>query len=211
MKPSKIVLLVFSLFLLFIPYSDGVQSSKPRGSILAFIGPVISNESATEGLFQAQSKKARFGFTAGGGYEHPLDLRMALQFRLLYTTGGAIYEYGSYTMTTRENSLEIPCLFKYKFKPGEGLFAIGGIFFGSLLSPVHVIEDDQGTHETAMDPDRIREFLYGLIVGGGYEMTVRGVRMFGELAYKQGLANIKKDEGGPLRLNTINLIAGVKF
>lgn len=211
MKPSKIVLSVFSLFLLLGHYGEGAQSSKQRGTVLAFIGPVISNESATEGLLQAQSKKARFGFTVGGGYELPLDGRMALQFRLLYTTGGGVYEYASFTMTARENSLEIPVLFKYKFKPRTGAFAMGGIYFGSLLSPAYVIKDELGTNATAMDPDRIRAFLYGLVVGFGYEISVKGLGLFGELAYKQGLTNVKKDEGGPLRLNTISLIAGVKF
>ncbi len=56
-----------------------------------------------------------------------------------------------------------------------------------------------------------RAFLYGLVVGGGYEMTVNGLLLFGELTYKQGLTNLRKDEAGPLRLNTINLIAGIKF
>ena len=211
MKPAKIILPAFSLLLLFVLNGEGAQSSRPRGRILAFIGPVVSNESATEGLLQAQSKKARFGFSVGGGYELPLDARLALQFRLQYTTGGAVYEYDSWTMTTRENSLEIPVLFKYKFKPGTGPFAIGGIYLGSLLSPAYVTEDEQGTSETAMNPDWIREFLYGLVVGGGYETTVRGLGLFVELAVKQGLTNIKKEEEGPLRLNTIQLIAGIKF
>jgi hypothetical protein len=214
MKQIKVLVLVCLPFLVSGLFSQETLPNKPKSGILVFGGPTFSNESATPGLKQAQSKAFRFGFQAGIGCELPFNDRLAFQFRFVYATGGAVYQYHGYTITWKENSLEIPVLVKYRFTTGSGPFVLAGIYVGSILSPTTTLNDPATgvTEEESIPEDEINKFVYGLVFGGGYEHGFSPLTVFVEATYKLGLSNIQKSElRGALRLSAINLTAGIKF
>jgi hypothetical protein len=72
------------------------------------------------------------------------------------------------------------------------------------------------TGEEAIDTANMNTFIFGLLLGGGLEMDLGGMKGFAQLVYNLGLSKLNKDVSGStstssVKPNSINIIFGIKL
>ncbi len=180
------------------------------GKFLIMFGPVLSNLSFSEDLGDTK-KSARFGLAAGAGYEFPLGTNLSAIGSVFFTTGGANFSLGTDKMSYVANALAVPLQIKYSF---NGPFIAAGPYFGLVMSPKTTWDIEGETGEEAIDTANMNTFIFGLILGGGYEMDLGGMKAFVQLAYNLGLSKLNKAVEGStssVKPNSINIIFGIKL
>jgi hypothetical protein len=181
------------------------------------VGPVLSNLSVSPALDSSITKSARFGMAAGAGYEFPLGQDLSATVALLFSTGGAkfsqAYQGSTYESSTIANALVVPLQIKYSF---NGPFIAAGPYFGLVMSPKTTWSYNGQSGEDTIDTATMNTFLIGLLLGGGYEMDLGGMKAFISLSYSLGLSKLNKPPAGStstdsIKPNSINIIFGVKL
>jgi len=187
------------------PGSYGASSG---GKFLIMVGPVLSDLALSDSLGSGVTKSMRFGFAGGAGYEAPLGKDLALQFAVFFSTGGANFTMGSDKAAYVANALAVPLLFKFNF---GGPFISVGPYAGLIMSPKYTYTQGGTSGEQTISTSDINTFMYGLLLGGGFEFDLGGMKGFLQLAYQLGLANISKDTTSTIKPTSINIIFGFKL
>lgn len=189
------------------------------GKFLVMLGPVLSNMSISPAIDPEFKKASRFGLAAGAGYELPLGQNLYATGAAIFSTGGANFSWSGEGTTSKwsyiGNALALRFGIKYTF---NGPFVAAGPYFGFLMSPklTWSYTDASGSNsgEETIDTAEINTFLFGLVVGGGYDFDFGGMKFFVQISYNLGLSNMAKNaEGGEssAKPNSINFIFGVRL
>ena len=182
------------------------------GKFLVMLGPVLSNLASSEPVEDPWKKSFRFGLAAGAGYEMPLGTNLSAVGALVFSTGGANFsatdETGAYKYSFVGNALAVPLYIKYSF---NGPFVLAGPYFGLVMSPKITYDYAGDTGEEAIETANMNTFIFGLILGGGLEMDLGGMKGFLQLVYNLGLSKLNKEGTGTVKPNSINIIFGIKL
>jgi hypothetical protein len=180
------------------------------GKFLIMFGPVLSNLSYSWDLSPA-TKSSRFGLAAGVGYEFPMGKDLSAMASLIFSTGGANYSYGTTKASDIANALAGLLQFKFSF---NGPFVAAGPYLGLVLSPKWTLDYNGTSSEGTYDTTNMNTLVFGLVLGGGYEMDFGNMRGFIWLSYNLGLSNLVKNTGtstDSIKPNSINIIFGIKL
>jgi hypothetical protein len=191
------------------------SSGASSGKFLIMFGPVLSNLSYS-GDISPWTKSSRFGFAGGVGYEFPMGRDMSAVAGLIYSTGGANFAYSGTGFAYKESDIANALVglfqFKYSF---NGPYVAAGPYLGLVLSPKLTWDWGGGdTGEQAYDTANMNTMIFGLVLGGGYEMDFGNMRGFIQLSYNLGLSNLVKNTGSStdsIKPNSINIIFGIKL
>ena len=217
------------------------------GGIRLLGGLTSSNFSYDKSRFQEseggqdfdQYIKSRLGPMGGIGYE--AGSRFSLEFDVMYMPKGVKFQ-GQYDATAEGggkidfdadmviNEISVPVFFKMKILPGSTPFFFGGGEVGYVLSSKitssytsngETKKDEQDLLKDDKGESSLNRIDFGLVLGGGYEMNLGGMRFTIEARYYMGLANLlkqtqaSKDEGVTssdyFRSKALVILGGIKF
>jgi len=185
------------------------------GKFLVMFGPVLANLSFSEDV-APWTKSSRFGFAGGVGYENPLSTNMSVVGSLIFSTGGTNFAYADTGVSYKESYIAnaIVGLVQIKFS-FNGPFVSAGPYVGTVLSPKITWDWGGGdSGEEKIDTADMNTLVYGLVLGGGYEMDFNGMKGFIQISYNLGLSNLLKNTGSStdsVKPNSINIIFGIKL
>jgi hypothetical protein len=216
------------------------------GGIRVFGGLTSSNitydksrlQEAEGGQAFDQYIKSRLGPMGGIGYE--AGSRFSLEFDVMYMPKGVKFQ-GQYDATAQGggkidfdadmviNEISVPIFIKIKILPGSTPFFFGGGEVGYVLSS-KVISSYTSNGETQKDEQdllkddngesSLNRIDFGLVLGGGYEMNLGGMRLTIEARYYMGLANLLKQTKASedsvksndyFRSKALVILGGIKF
>jgi hypothetical protein len=183
--------------------------------------------------------KSRLGPMVGIGYE--AGSRLSLEFDVMYMPKGVKFQ-GQYDATAQGggkidfdldmaiNEISVPVFIKMKILPGSTpfLFAggeVGYVVSGKVISSVTSNGETQKDEQDLLKDDNGESSLnrldFGLVLGGGYEMNLGGMRLTIEARYYMGLANLLKqtkasEDGGAkssdyFHSKALVILGGIKF
>jgi opacity protein-like surface antigen len=192
-------------------------SRAAAGGIIVGGGAVLSNltydKDTQANLDQNNvSKKMRFGFQAGVGYEIPFSENFSIVPGIYYSTAGSKVE-GTIEGTTYKDTLSmsgivIPIDLKLSF---NGPFIAVGPYLGFILSAKDISSPGESTDIL----DEINKFHFGLSFGGGIEFNMGSMTLVVKAAYQLGFTNLHKAEDasdtGSMKHNAIIILAGIKL
>lgn len=179
-----------------------------------FMGPVLSNFCLSEKPPEEVSQRFRFCLFIGMSYELPLSLANKFSFEpnLILTPGGTIFDYELAKEKLSFNALLLPLLLKYKFEPESSPFALAGFSFGFILAPKDKVEFDDGEiWEEDIRPEDYHKTVVSFVLGAGYELWMKDLKIFFKATYHLGLTNLMKEKYQKAKPNFINIMAGLKF
>jgi hypothetical protein len=185
------------------------------GKFLIMFGPVLSNLSFSAD-FSPWTKSSRFGFAGGVGYEFPMGKDISVVAGLIFSTGGTNFSYSASGVAYKESYVAnaLAGLFQFKFS-FNGPYIAAGPYLGLVLSPKDTWDYGNGdTGEEKIDTANMNTMVFGLVLGGGYEMDFGNMRGFIQLSYNLGLSNLVKNTGtstDSIKPNSINIIFGIKL
>ena len=217
------------------------------GGIRLFGGLTSSNitydksrlQEAEGGQAFDQYIKSRLGPMGGIGYE--AGSRFSLEFDVMYMPKGVKFQ-GQYDATAEGggkinfdldmaiNEISVPVFIKIKILPGSTPFFFGGgevgyVLSGKVISSVTSNGETQKDEQDLLKDDNGESSLnridFGLVLGGGYEMNLGGMRLTIEARYYMGLANLLKqtkasEDGGAkssdyFHSKALVILGGIKF
>jgi hypothetical protein len=183
--------------------------------------------------------KSRLGPMGGIGYE--AGSRFSLEFDVMYMPKGVKFQ-GQYDATAEGggkinfdldmaiNEISVPVFIKIKILPGSTPFFFGGgevgyVLSGKVISSVTSNGETQKDEQDLLKDDNGESSLnridFGLVLGGGYEMNLGGMRLTIEARYYMGLANLLKqtkasEDGGAkssdyFHSKALVILGGIKF
>lgn len=192
-------------------------SRAPAGGIIVGVGAVLSNltyDKDSQDMLDENdvSKKMRFGFQIGAGYEIPFSANFSIVPGIYYSTAGSKLEatFGgtAYTDTLSMSGIVIPIDLKLSF---NGPFIAAGPYLGLILSA----KDISSPGETTDVLDEINKFHFGLSFGGGIELNMSSMTLVIKAAYQLGFTNLHKAEDASdtasMKHNAIIILAGIKL
>ena len=175
--------LVFVCGLVLILFGSAIGA----GMSLGVLGGVnLANVSADS----LQDNESRLGVAVGIFFDMPIAPSISLQPQLLYVTQGTKLEALGLDAGMKMGYLDLPVLAKYNI-PLMGpltpsLFV--GPYIGFNLSADAYLED-----ETEDIKDDVASTDYGLMLGGGLDMSVGDGELIFDARYILGMANINGD------------------
>ena len=216
------------------------------GGIRLFGGLTSSNitydksrlQEAEGGQAFDQYIKSRLGPMGGIGYE--AGSRFSLEFDVMYMPKGVKFQ-GQIDATAQGlgkidvdldmviNEISVPVFFKMKILPGSTPFFFGGgevgyVLSGKVISSVTSNGETQKDEQDLLKDDNGESSLnridFGLVLGGGYEMNLGGMRLTIEARYYMGLANLLKQTKASedsvkssdyFRSKALVILGGIKF
>ena len=146
----------------------------------------------------------KMGFLAGGGIELFKVPNISLDVDGFYFRKGSKYKSGATENEYVLDVISITPVVRVKFLPGPSPYVLGGGEFSYILT--HKADD--------VDiKDQTKSYDYGLVFGGGYQMSMPGASLFIEGRYHLGLANILKDPdpGDSLKTQSLVIVVGLKI
>jgi len=182
--------------------------------------------------------KSRLGPMGGIGYE--AGSRFSLEFDVMYMPKGVKFQ-GQYDATAEGggkinfdldmaiNEISVPVFIKIKILPGSTPFFFGGgevgyVLSGKVISSVTSNGETQKDEQDLLKDDNGESSLnridFGLVLGGGYEMNLGGMRLTIEARYYMGLANLLKQTKASedsvksndyFRSKALVILGGIKF
>ncbi len=140
------------------------------------------------------------GFLWGAGVEVSLAKNVAIEIDGIYFRKGSevkmfrddvLYAKKNYVL----NMVSLPVLVKIKFLPDSSPYILHGGELSYLLShkfkrTYEQPEDVPPQEETIDIKEETKNFTFGVIVGGGFEIKTRWISFFVEARYHFGLINI---------------------
>lgn len=192
-------------------------SRAAAGGIIVGVGAVLSNltyDKDSQAILDENnvSKKMRFGFQVGAGYEIPFSENFSIVPGIYYSTAGSKLELTlegtTYADTLSMSGIVIPIDLKLSF---NGPFVAVGPYLGLILSA----KDISSPGETTDILDEINKFHFGLSFGGGIELNMSSMTLVVKAAYQLGFTNLHKAEDasdtGSMKHNAIIILAGIKL
>ncbi len=192
-------------------------SRAAAGGIIVGVGAVLSNltyDKDSQDMLDENdvSKKMRFGFQVGAGYEIPFSENFSIVPGIYYSTAGSKLELTlegtTYADTLSMSGIVIPIDLKLSF---NGPFVAVGPYLGLILSA----KDISSPGETTDILDEINKFHFGLSFGGGIELNMSSMTLVVKAAYQLGFTNLHKAEDasdtGSMKHNAIIILAGIKL
>lgn len=192
-------------------------SRAAAGGIIVGAGAVLSNltyDKDSQAILDQNniSKKMRFGFQIGAGYEIPFSENFSIVPGIYYSTAGSKLEGTvlgtAYKDTLSMSGIVIPIDLKLSF---NGPFIAVGPYLGFILSA----KDISSPGETTDVLDEINKFHFGLSFGGGIELNMSSMTLVVKAAYQLGFTNLHKAENasdtGSMKHNAIIILAGIKL
>jgi hypothetical protein len=192
-------------------------SRAPAGGIIVGVGAVLSNltyDKDSQAMLDENnvSKKMRFGFQIGAGYEIPFSENFSIVPGIYYSTAGskldATFDGTTYKETLSMSGIVIPIDLKLSF---NGPFIAAGPYLGLILSA----KDISSPGETTDVLDEINKFHFGLSFGGGIELNMSSMTLVFKAAYQLGFTNLHKAEDASdtasMKHNAIIILAGIKL
>jgi len=192
-------------------------SRAPAGGIIVGVGAVLSNltyDKDSQDMLDENdvSKKMRFGFQVGAGYEIPFSENFSIVPGIYYSTAGSklelTFDGTTYTDTLSMSGIVIPIDLKLSF---NGPFIAAGPYLGLIFSA----KDISSPGETTDILDEINKFHFGLSFGGGIELNMSSMTLVFKAAYQLGFTNLHKAEDasdtGSMKHNAIIILAGIKL
>ena len=150
-----------------------------------------------------------FGIGIGGIVTYPLKNGLALQAEpMILQKGGKVTEDDE-TLTLKILYFDIPVFLRYNFAVSESYlpYVILGPNFGFRTSANVVFAD--GSKSDASD--EISSIDLGLGLGGGVEVPLSNLILFGETRYVFGLNDINKESGeSTVKNRGLQILLGVK-
>jgi hypothetical protein len=181
------------------------------------IGPAITNLGTREISYAPLEKKALLQIAGGPGFEISLTSKLALEIDLMYSPGGAKFEYsipsGLINYTYKGYGISLPLLLKVSFLPGTTPYLLVGGALGYTTSqkvefkyPGEPIDEMDAT-------SLVNRFQCGLTFGGGVEISRGTMAFLVEGRYTIGLSNLIKDPtpGQNATIQNIFILFGYKF
>jgi len=170
------------------------------------------------------------GFLVGAGIEWPLAKRIAMEIDVLYFKKGSkitmsrldeLYWKTDYVL----NVISVPVLIKIKALPDSSPYIVHGGELSYTLSHKYSSTSypeypyDQGPQQYPPESikDSTKSFSFGVVVGAGWEIKIRGISLLVEARYHFGLINIlSEDQSVPPMLESIKpnsqvILCALKF
>ena len=170
------------------------------------------------------------GFLLGAGLEWPLAKRIAMEVDVLYFRKGskttqsrfdAVSLKGNYVL----NVISVPVLIKIKALPNSSPYIVHGGELSYTLShkcsytiyPDSSYEIDPQQYPTADIKDSTKSLNFGVVIGAGWELKIRGISLLVEARYHFGLINIlsenQNDSGmfESIKPNSQVILCALKF
>jgi hypothetical protein len=150
-----------------------------------------------------------FGVGVGGIVTYPLTNELALQAEpMILQKGGKVTEFDE-TLTLKILYFEIPIFLRYNFAVSESYlpYVILGPNLGFRTSAKGVFPDGSSSDAT----DEFSVIDLGLGLGGGVEVPLGSLIVFGETRYVFGLNDINAESGeSTVKNRGLQLLFGVK-
>ncbi len=195
-----------------------VHASKEMasGGIKLMGGLSMGNLTFSEELPATLKKTSLMGFMGGLGFES--GGRIAIEFDLLYSPGGAVLKSAENTeskakITISGTAITAPILLKIRFMPGTTPYLLAGGEIGYILNQKAIMTAEDGTETEEDITEDINRLLYGVVFGGGIELQAGGMNVLLEARYRLGLSNLIKDPepGASIKATALSFMLGVKF
>lgn len=168
------------------------------------------------------------GFLWGAGVEMPLAKNVAIEIDGVYfRKGSEVTQFHDDTLISKSNYVlnvvSLPVLVKIKFLPDSSPYILHGGELSYLLSHKYIwTYEQQGgappLEETIDLKEETKNFTFGVIVGGGFEIKTRWISFFVEARYHFGLINIVSEnhnvQTDPFQLMKANsqvILFGIKI
>ncbi|MBS7231439.1 PorT family protein [Flavobacterium psychroterrae] len=225
---KKITFLLFTIFL--ITFKTSAQDSKIKFGIQGGL-----NYSGLRGYESFTNDNPGFAYLFGFSFEHEIQENLSIKVDLNYERKTQISKstidywqtaespvpieqivYKSKT-TIYLNYIVLPILIKYNLSTDKSFYINGGPYLGYLLKSGMKSESNYPSiyNDETEDTNNRKSIDYGISAGIGKEFKLSGNHNFHiELRDNLGLANIAKGElinGGTLKTNSLNLLAGFTF
>lgn len=229
-------------------YQQPTEYVAPRtysGGGIRLLGGLTSSNITYKSQFEegsgqnlGQYIKSRLGPMGGIGYE--IGSRFSLEFNVMYMPKGAKFK-GQYDATAQGggkinfdmdmaiNEISVPVFIKIKFLPGSTPFLFGGGEVGYVLSSKltssytangETKKDEQDLLKNDQGESSLNRIDFGLVFGGGYELSLGSMRLTIEARYHMGRANLLKQTQASkdvatdkdyFRSNALVILGGIKF
>jgi hypothetical protein len=195
-----------------------VRASKKMasGGVKLMGGLSMGNLAFSEELPATLKKTSLMGFMGGLGFES--GGRIAIEFDLLYSPGGAVLKSAEDTeskakITISGTAVTAPILLKIRFMPGTTPYLLAGGEIGYILNQKAIMTAADGTETEEDITENINRLLYGVVFGGGVELQAGGMNVLLEARYRLGLSNLIKDPepGASIKATALSFMVGVKF
>ncbi len=175
--------------------------------------------------FQGKDMDVKFdvkaGFMAGALWSVRPSNFFAVQSGLVYSQKGGVYhtkiDSGDLRSLLAFSYLEIPLVAKLGYMPRDEapfrVYLLGGASYGLKLSSRIRLDLVQEGLETPIDDAKLDGYKSGAsnwIAGGGFDIWVKGGRIFFEGRYSESLATVSS-EGLDHRFKVLSFIAGYSF
>lgn len=194
----------------------------PRGGVKLLAGVALGRV-ASEGMEalemgQEEGKRIRRGLAGGIGLESQGTLGWELDLLYLQKGGryvGWIDGYGETSLTLRNEEISLPFLLKLRLARGEAepFLLAGGEAAYILSSKLDWSVEELGRGSWNVK-DETKRFDYGLVVGGGLELSFPSWNLTIEGRYHRGAADLKGSgsaQGGKFKSRVLLFLAGFKF
>ena len=186
------------------------------GGVKLMGGLSMGNLTFSEELPATLKKTSLMGFMGGLGFES--GGRIAIEFDLLYSPGGAVLKNAEDTeskakITISGTAITAPILLKIRFMPGTTPYLLAGGEIGYILNQKAIMTAEDGTKTEEDITEDINRLLYGVVFGGGIELQAGGMNVLLEARYRLGLSNLIKDPepGASIKATALSFMLGVRF
>jgi len=186
------------------------------GGVKLMGGLSMGNLTFSEELPATLKKTSLMGFMGGLGFES--GGRIAIEFDLLYSPGGAVLKNAEDTeskakITISGTAITAPILLKIRFMPGTTPYLLAGGEIGYILNQKAIMTAEDGTKTEEDITEEFNRLLYGVVFGGGIELQAGGMNVLLEARYRLGLSNLIKDAdpGVSIKATAITFLLGIKF
>jgi hypothetical protein len=186
------------------------------GGVKLMGGLSMGNLTFSEELPATLKKTAKMGFMGGLGFES--GGRIAIEFDLLYSPGGAVLKSAENVeskakITISGTAVTAPILLKIRFMPGTTPYLLAGGEIGYVLNQKAIMTAEDGTETEEDITENINRLLYGVVFGGGIELQAGGMNVLLEARYRLGLSNLIKEPepGASIKATALSFLLGIKF
>lgn len=176
---------------------DNVESTRPKLGIE--VGATFNDVSGPSGI----NSSNRTGFAAGVRAEFPLTPYLAFQPEALFVQRGVKLGGGSYNITAKYNTIEVPLFLKASIGEAVSPYLVAGpVMFFNVSSSVEA-NTPGGSAAANFEP---RTFEFGVALGGGIDIGP----VFVAANYLIGLTDLESNNP-QYQSRGVQLLGGVQF
>jgi hypothetical protein len=193
----------------------GAARAYARGGFKLMGGLSLGNGTLSATLPSELKKTWKPDFTGGIGFE--TGGMFAFELDLCYSPGGVVIKATDPAIlgriTIAANAITMPLMLKVRFLHGPTPYILLGGEVGYILNSKFILKASDGTADEVDILDQYERLVYGLVLGGGFEMRVGGMSLLLEGRYRLGLSNQIKDPdpGDYIKVTALTFLLGIKF